>query len=97
MRGSTVALTDETGIVTERFQYSPYGLFVGGDASTTPFLFNGKYGVMTDGNGLYYMRDRYHNPGSFCRSSDDVQTDTIPARDSIRNITTCLGLPRKSK
>ena len=61
-RGSTVALTDETGQVTERFQYSPYGLLLSGDASITPFLFNGMYGVMTDSNGLYYMRARYYHP-----------------------------------
>ncbi len=29
-----------------------------------------------------------------CISSDGVQTDTIPARDSIRQITTCTGLPK---
>lgn len=34
-RGSTVALTGESGEVVERFGYSPYG-------------------VMTDGNELYY-------------------------------------------
>jgi len=28
----------------------------------TPFLFNGRDGVVTDGNGLYYMRARYYNP-----------------------------------
>ncbi len=37
LRGSTVALTDETGVVTKRFQYLPYGLRISGDASTTPF------------------------------------------------------------
>jgi YD repeat-containing protein len=31
-RGSTVALTDETAQVIERFQYSPYGLLLSGDA-----------------------------------------------------------------
>jgi RHS repeat-associated protein len=61
-RGSTVALTDETAQVIERFQYSPYGLLLSGDATKTPFLFNGMYGVMTDGNGLYYMRARFYNP-----------------------------------
>ena len=61
-RGSTVALTDETGQVVERFQYSPYGLLMSGDASITPFLFNGMYGVMTDTNGLYYMRARFYSP-----------------------------------
>ncbi len=60
-RGSTVALTDETGQVVERFQYSPYGFLLRGEASTTPFLFNGMYGVMTDSNGLYYMRARYYH------------------------------------
>ena len=35
---------------------------VRGDASKTPFLFNGMYGVMTDGNGLLYMRARFYNP-----------------------------------
>jgi hypothetical protein len=37
-RGSTVALTDETAQVTERFQYSPYGVLLS-DSSKTPFLF----------------------------------------------------------
>ncbi|WP_353572454.1 RHS repeat-associated core domain-containing protein [Candidatus Albibeggiatoa sp. nov. BB20] len=29
---------------------------------TTPFLFNGYYGVMTDANDLYYMRARFYSP-----------------------------------
>jgi RHS repeat-associated protein len=33
-----------------------------GDASKTPFLFNGMYGVMTDANNLYYMRARFYSP-----------------------------------
>jgi len=28
----------------------------------SPFLFNGRYGVQTDPNGLLYMRARYYNP-----------------------------------
>lgn len=62
-RGSTVALTDMDGNVTDRFQYGPYGELVYRTGSTeTPLLYNGKYGVMTDGNGLYYMRARYYSP-----------------------------------
>jgi hypothetical protein len=34
-RGSTVALTDKTGQVSERFQYSSYGLLFRGEASTS--------------------------------------------------------------
>jgi len=61
-RGSTVAITDRTGKVVERFQYGPYGELLKGEASVTPFLFNGKYGVMSDDNGLYYMRARFYSP-----------------------------------
>jgi RHS repeat-associated protein len=62
-RGSTVALTDDNGNVTDRIEYSAYGITtyrVG--ISDTPFLFSGKYGVMTDPNGLLYMRARNYNP-----------------------------------
>ncbi|NJO16765.1 MAG: RHS repeat-associated core domain-containing protein [Thioploca sp.] len=61
-RGSTVALTNERGEVVERFGYGPYGELVAGEASVTPFLFNGRFGVMTDPNGLYFMRARYYSP-----------------------------------
>jgi len=60
-RGSTVALTSDTAQVIERFQYSPYGLLLSGDSSITPFLFNGMYGVMTNSNGIYYMRARFYS------------------------------------
>ncbi len=61
-RGSTVALTDKNAQIVEEYQYSPYGLLLSGDSSKTPFLFNGKYGVMTDSNNLYYMRARFYSP-----------------------------------
>jgi RHS repeat-associated protein len=62
-RGSTVALTDGNGIITDRIEYSLYGLITCRAGQTdTPFLFNGRYGVMTDPNGLLYMRARYYNP-----------------------------------
>ncbi|MEW6172723.1 MAG: RHS repeat-associated core domain-containing protein [Bacillota bacterium] len=63
LRGSTVAITDDTGAVTDRFQYGPYGepVYHNG-ATSTPFLYNGRDGVMADANGLYYMRARYYNP-----------------------------------
>ena len=63
LRGSTIALTDSNGNVTDRVQYSAYGLIlVRGGTNDTPFLYNGRYGVMTDPNGLLYMRARYYNP-----------------------------------
>ena len=64
-RGSTVALTDSNGNVVERFQYAPFGGLASRTVAQTvdtPFLYNGRDGVMKDGNGLYYMRARYYEP-----------------------------------
>src|ERR1017187_9249031 len=62
-RGSTVALTDNNGNVTDRFEYSTYAaLTYRTGTNDILFLFNGRYGVQTDPNGLIYMRVRYYNP-----------------------------------
>ncbi|MCX6902459.1 MAG: hypothetical protein NTW03_03035 [Verrucomicrobia bacterium] len=62
-RGSTVAITDAGGNVRDRMEYSAYGMLTyRAGTNDTPFLFNGRYGVQTDLNGLYYMRARYYNP-----------------------------------
>lgn len=62
-RGSTVALTDSTGLPTDQIEYSSYGTTTyRAGTNDTPFLYNGRYGVMTDANGLLYMRARYYNP-----------------------------------
>ncbi len=62
-RGSTIALTDGSGNVTDRAEYSAYGsLTYRSGTSETPFWFNGRYGVQTDPNGLLHMRARYYNP-----------------------------------
>jgi RHS repeat-associated protein len=61
--GSTVAITDDSQTVTDRFSYSPFGIALRNSGSTdTPFQFNGSFGVQTDANGLCYMRARYYNP-----------------------------------
>jgi RHS repeat-associated protein len=63
LRGSTVALTEVSGTVVDRFQYSAFAQLVEQEGtSNTPFLYNGRDGVMTDTNGLYYMRARYYSP-----------------------------------
>jgi RHS repeat-associated protein len=62
-RGSTVALTNSSGAVTDHFTYGAYGeLLTHTGSSDTPFLYNGRDGVLTDANGLYYMRARYYSP-----------------------------------
>jgi RHS repeat-associated protein len=62
-RGNTVALSDESGTVTDRMEYAPYGTLTHREGATeTPFLFGGLYGVQTDSNGLLHMRARFYNP-----------------------------------
>jgi len=62
-RGSTIALSDNNGNVTDRIEYSAYATMTYRTGTNdTPFLFNGRYGVQTDSNGLLYMRARYYNP-----------------------------------
>jgi len=62
--GSTVALTDQSGAVIGRVEYSAYGMVSYREGDTnTPFLYNGAYGVMTDAeSGLLNMRARYYPP-----------------------------------
>ena len=62
-RGSTVAITDQYGNVTDTFKYDTYGNVtehIGN--SFVIFGYNGRDGVVTDKNGLIYMRARYYSP-----------------------------------
>lgn len=62
-RGSTLKLTDSTGTVTDGYRYGPYGELVSTAGGTVnPFRYNGRDGVMTELNGLYYMRARFYLP-----------------------------------
>ena len=62
-RGSTVAITDSCGNITDTFKYDTYGRLESrtGD-SFVIFGYNGRDGVVTDRNGLLYMRARYYSP-----------------------------------
>jgi RHS repeat-associated protein len=93
LRGSTVALTNKTGQVTERFQYSPYGLRISGDASTTPFLFNGMYGVMSDSNGLYYMRARFYSPEIRRFVNQDILLGRVAEGQTLNRYAYVTGQP----
>ena len=62
-RGSTVAITDINGDVTDTFEYDTYGKVTNRTGnSDVIFLYNGRDGVVTDANGLIYMRARYYSP-----------------------------------
>ena len=62
-RGSTIAITDASGNITDTFAYDTYGkLLSRTGTSKAIFGYNGRDGVVTDDNGLIYMRARYYSP-----------------------------------
>ncbi len=61
--GNTVAITDGSGVVKNAYAYTPYGRATNKTETVTqPFQFAGQFGVMTETNGLLYMRARYYDP-----------------------------------
>ncbi|PKM79679.1 MAG: hypothetical protein CVU89_17025 [Firmicutes bacterium HGW-Firmicutes-14] len=94
LRGSTIALSDSSGIVTDRFQYGPYGeLVYKSGGSSTQFLYNGRDGVMSDGNGLYYMRARYYNPVAKRFINQDVLLGKIDRTPTLNRYSYVNGNP----
>jgi RHS repeat-associated protein len=63
--GNTVNLTGPNGAVLNSYAYLPFGEAVGSSGTTpNPFTFAGQYGVSTDGNGLFNMRNRWYDPST---------------------------------
>jgi len=93
-RGSTVALTDASGKVTDRFQYEPYGTLTHRTGTTSiPFQYNGRFGVMTDANGLYHMRARYYNPEIKRFINRDLLLGSIVSGQSLNRYAYVNGNP----
>jgi len=62
-RGSTIAITDSNGTITDTFAYDTYGKLISRTGtSNVIFGYNGRDGVVADNNGLIYMRARYYSP-----------------------------------
>ena len=60
--GSTLALSDNTGTLTDRYAYTPYGKVLAHIGNTNqPYTFVGTLGVRQEGD-LYQMRLRYYDP-----------------------------------
>jgi RHS repeat-associated protein len=61
--GNTIAITDSSQNIVNKYAYTPFGE-IGNEQETfaQPFKYVGQYGVMSESNGLYYMRARYYDP-----------------------------------
>ena len=91
--GSTILLTDGEGNPEETYTYGPYGELFSGDTGKTSYLYNGKFGVCTDANGLYYMRARYYHPGIKRFINQDIVNGTITNSQSLNKFSYVQGNP----
>jgi RHS repeat-associated protein len=79
--GSTVLLTNDAGAVTDSYGITPYGETVSQNGSTpNPFTWLGRFGVMQETTGLYYMRARYYDPATARFLSPDPIISANPMR-----------------
>lgn len=94
LRGSTVRLADATGAVTDNYGYGPYGELVSSiGTSANPFKYNGRDGVMTDTNGLYYMRARFYLPEAKRFVNRDVLLGRVEQTLSLNRYGYVFGNP----
>lgn len=72
--GNTLAITDGSGNVTSAYSYDSFGKINNQSGSLdNPFTYVGAYGVMDEGNGLYFMKNRYY----------DAMTGKFAQRDPV--------------
>ncbi|MGE5416360.1 MAG: RHS repeat-associated core domain-containing protein, partial [Acidobacteriota bacterium] len=72
----------------------PYGELVYRLGTTsTPFLYNGRDGVMSDSNGLYYMRARYYNPEILRFINQDVLLGNVSSSQTLNRYAYVNGEP----
>lgn len=90
--GSTMYLTRD-GRKTHEFAYGVYGELTKGAYGEVAFMYNGRYGVTTDSNGLYYMRARYYNPTIRRFINQDILTGSITDSQSLNRYAYCQGNP----
>lgn len=61
--GSTIAISDSGGNIVNKYAYDAFGKVLDQvEAISNPFKYVGQFGVMDEGNGLFYMRARYYDP-----------------------------------
>ena len=81
VRGSVVAIVDEDGNITHKYQYDDFGKVIQKEeADYNPFQYVGKYGVMALNDHQYYMRARHYDPtiGRFLSEDPIWSTNLYP-------------------
>ncbi|MCI8610758.1 MAG: RHS repeat-associated core domain-containing protein, partial [Clostridiales bacterium] len=86
--------TDMDGNITDTVKYDAYGSVTErtGDSKLI-FGYNGQYGVLTDPNGLLYMRTRYYNPALKRFMKADILEGSIADSTSMNVFAYANGNP----
>ena len=84
-RGSVVAIVDDSGNITHKYQYDEFGKVIQSkEADFNPFRYVGKWGVMYNTDTHYYMRARHYDPtiGRFLSEDPIWSTNLYPYADN---------------
>ena len=93
-RGSTIAITNASGNITDTFAYDTYGKIISRTGtSEIIFGYNGRDGVVTDDNGLIYMRARYYSPAMKRFINADVVAGAISNAITLNRFAYANGNP----
>ena len=93
-RGDIVEETDESGSVTNSFDYNDYGKLIGSDkAADSVFGYGGQYGAVTDKNGLVFLQTRYYNPEIMRFMNRDTVRGSITDTKSLNRFAYVEGNP----
>lgn len=93
-RGSTVSITDGDENITEKYAYDEFGkILASEETNPNPFRYVGRYGVMDEGNGLLFMRDRYYDVGTGRFLSKDPLRGELVEPGSLNRYVYVMGNP----
>lgn len=93
-RGDILNLLDEAGAVRGTMSYSDYGAVTKTTGTVdTPFRYAGRLGVITDSNGLVYLKTRYYNPQLMRFMNRDTVAGSATDSQSLNRFSYVEGNP----
>lgn len=93
-RGDILNLLDEAGTVRGTMSYSDYGAVTKTTGTVdTPFRYAGRLGVITDSNGLVYLKTRYYNPQLMRFMNRDTVAGSVTDSQSLNRFSYVEGNP----
>lgn len=93
-RGDILNLLDEAGTVRGTMSYGDYGAVTKTTGTVdTPFRYAGRLGVITDSDGLVYLKTRYYNPQLMRFMNRDTVAGSVTDSQSLNRFSYVEGNP----